>query len=68
MTSVFEGNNVNSRLRELNAAEIEQVSGGVLPAVLWGTAKIAGGAFTGAFFGGAGHYAWTKFEAYFFEH
>jgi lactobin A/cerein 7B family class IIb bacteriocin len=66
MTSVFEGNNVNSRLRELNAAEIEQVSGGVLPAVLWGTAKIAGGAFTAGFFGHAGGRAFDWLEGYFF--
>jgi lactobin A/cerein 7B family class IIb bacteriocin len=68
MTSVFEGNNVNSRLRELNAAEIEQVSGGVLPAVLWGTAKVAGGWFAAGFFAAAGARAYDWLEGYFFAH
>ena len=66
MTGVFEGNNMNSGIRELNAAEIEQVSGGVIPAAVWAGAKFCGYAFGGAFFGAAGARAFTMLEEYFF--
>lgn len=68
MTGVFEGNNMNLRLRELNAAEIEQVSGGVIPAVLWGAAQFAGGGFAAGFFAAAGASAYDWLEGYFFAH
>ena len=54
MTNVFEGNNLNSGIRELNAAEIEQVSGGAIPVAVWGAAKFCGYAFGGGFFAKAG--------------
>jgi lactobin A/cerein 7B family class IIb bacteriocin len=54
MTGVFEGNNMNSGIRELNAAEIEQVSGGVIPAAVWAGAKFCGYAFSGGVFAKAG--------------
>jgi lactobin A/cerein 7B family class IIb bacteriocin len=54
MTGVFEGNNMNSGIRELNAAEIEQVSGGVIPAAVWAGAKFCGYTFCGGVFAKAG--------------
>jgi hypothetical protein len=41
-------------LRELNAAEIEQVGGGVLPALVYTGIKWGGGAFAAGFLGKAG--------------
>jgi hypothetical protein len=65
MTNVFEGNNLNSGIRELNAAEIEQVSGGVIPAAVWAAAKFCGYAFGGGFFGAAGASGYHWLEGYF---
>lgn len=54
MTGVSGCNNMNSGLRELNAAEIEQVGGGALPALVYVGIKWGGGAFAAGFVGKAG--------------
>ena len=54
MTGISVCQNNSFGPRELNAAEIEQVAGGVLPAAVYIGAKWGAGAFAAGFVGKAG--------------